>query len=73
VTDSLNDREDWSRDDWSMANCSIARTLEVIGTRSAFLLLREASHDVPAADIQVQAGPGAIPATDERPAASRGG
>jgi DNA-binding HxlR family transcriptional regulator len=43
VTDSLNDREDWSRDDWSMANCSIARTLEVIGTRSAFLLLREAS------------------------------
>ena len=43
MTDSVNDREDWSRDDWSMANCSIARTLEVVGTRSAFLLLREAS------------------------------
>jgi DNA-binding HxlR family transcriptional regulator len=30
------------RDAWSMENCSIARTFEVIGTRSAILVLREA-------------------------------
>ena len=30
------------RDAWSMENCSIARTLEIIGTRSAMLTLREA-------------------------------
>ncbi|MEU7824805.1 helix-turn-helix domain-containing protein [Catellatospora sp. NPDC049111] len=30
------------RDAWSMENCSIARTLEIIGTRSAMLVLREA-------------------------------
>ncbi|MEU8078795.1 helix-turn-helix domain-containing protein [Catellatospora citrea] len=30
------------RDAWSMENCSIARTLEMIGTRSAMLVLREA-------------------------------
>jgi len=31
-----------SRDRWSAANCSVARALEVVGTRSTFLLLREA-------------------------------
>ncbi|MFC7918027.1 winged helix-turn-helix transcriptional regulator [Streptomyces sp. NPDC057386] len=30
------------RDTWSMANCSIARTLEIAGTRAAMLILREA-------------------------------
>lgn len=30
------------RDAWSMANCSIARTLEIVGTRTALLILREA-------------------------------
>ncbi|GHF59890.1 winged helix-turn-helix transcriptional regulator [Streptomyces thermodiastaticus] len=30
------------RDAWSMANCSIARTLEIVGTRTAMLILREA-------------------------------
>src|SRR5262249_14670481 len=30
------------RDDWSMANCSIARTIEVVGTKSALLIMREA-------------------------------
>ncbi|MDJ0345867.1 helix-turn-helix domain-containing protein [Streptomyces sp. H10-C2] len=30
------------RDDWSMTNCSVARALEIVGTRSAMLILREA-------------------------------
>jgi DNA-binding HxlR family transcriptional regulator len=30
------------RDAWSMENCSIARTFEIVGTRSAMLVLREA-------------------------------
>jgi DNA-binding HxlR family transcriptional regulator len=30
------------RDAWSMANCSIARTLEIVGTRTALLIMREA-------------------------------
>ncbi|MGI5239246.1 winged helix-turn-helix transcriptional regulator [Dactylosporangium sp. CA-139066] len=30
------------RDGWSMDNCSIARTFEIIGQRSAILVLREA-------------------------------
>ncbi|SBT88132.1 transcriptional regulator, HxlR family [Streptomyces sp. DI166] len=30
------------RDTWSMANCSIARTLEIVGTRTALLIMREA-------------------------------
>jgi DNA-binding HxlR family transcriptional regulator len=30
------------RDAWSMANCSVARALEVVGTRSALLIMREA-------------------------------
>jgi DNA-binding HxlR family transcriptional regulator len=30
------------RDSWSMANCSIARALETVGTRSAMLVMREA-------------------------------
>ena len=30
------------RDTWSMANCSVARALEVVGTRSALLIMREA-------------------------------
>ncbi|WP_432827387.1 winged helix-turn-helix transcriptional regulator [Dactylosporangium sp. CA-092794] len=30
------------RDAWSMENCSIARAFELIGTRSAILVLREA-------------------------------
>ncbi|MEW2402562.1 helix-turn-helix domain-containing protein [Streptomyces sp. NPDC046862] len=30
------------REDWSMANCSIARALEVVGTRTALLIMREA-------------------------------
>lgn len=30
------------RDDWSMDNCSIARALDVLGARSALLILREA-------------------------------
>ncbi|MER6976503.1 winged helix-turn-helix transcriptional regulator [Streptomyces carpinensis] len=30
------------RDAWSMANCSIARTLEIVGTRAALLIMREA-------------------------------
>lgn len=30
------------RDSWSMANCSIAHALDVIGTRSALLIMREA-------------------------------
>jgi DNA-binding HxlR family transcriptional regulator len=32
------------RSGWSADRCSIARTLEVVGTRSAFLLLREAFY-----------------------------
>lgn len=31
-----------NRDGWSMANCSIARTLEVVGTRASVLIVREA-------------------------------
>jgi DNA-binding HxlR family transcriptional regulator len=31
-----------NRENWSTANCSIARTLEVVGTRAAVLILREA-------------------------------
>lgn len=31
-----------NRESWSSANCSIARTLDVIGTRAAVLILREA-------------------------------
>jgi len=31
-----------SRDAWSMENCSIARAFDVIGSRSAVLILREA-------------------------------
>ena len=30
------------RDGWSTANCSIARTLDIVGTRSAMLIMREA-------------------------------
>ncbi|GED90616.1 helix-turn-helix domain-containing protein [Streptomyces sp. 6-11-2] len=30
------------RDAWSMANCSIARTLEIAGNRTALLIMREA-------------------------------
>jgi DNA-binding HxlR family transcriptional regulator len=30
------------RDTWSASNCSIARTMEIVGTRSAMLILREA-------------------------------
>jgi DNA-binding HxlR family transcriptional regulator len=30
------------RDTWSTANCSIARTLEVVGTKTALLIMREA-------------------------------
>lgn len=37
MTDLLQDR-----DAWSMENCSIARAFEIIGTRSALLVLREA-------------------------------
>ena len=37
MSDLLEDR-----DAWSMANCSIARTLTVVGTRSALLIMREA-------------------------------
>ena len=31
-----------NRENWSTANCSIARTLDIIGTRAATLILREA-------------------------------
>jgi DNA-binding HxlR family transcriptional regulator len=31
-----------NRDAWSMANCSVARTLDVVGTRSTLLVMREA-------------------------------
>jgi DNA-binding HxlR family transcriptional regulator len=31
-----------SRETWSMANCPVAATLDVVGTRSAILFLREA-------------------------------
>ena len=37
MTDLLDER-----DDWSMANCSIARTLDIVGTKSAMLIMREA-------------------------------
>ncbi|MEV0408439.1 helix-turn-helix domain-containing protein [Actinoallomurus sp. NPDC050550] len=37
MSDLLEDR-----DAWSMANCSIARTLAVVGTKSALLIMREA-------------------------------
>ncbi|MEU6095032.1 helix-turn-helix domain-containing protein [Streptomyces sp. NPDC047079] len=37
MTDLLTER-----DTWSMTNCSIARTLEIVGTRTALLILREA-------------------------------
>jgi DNA-binding HxlR family transcriptional regulator len=30
------------RDAWSMTNCSIARTLEIVGNRTALLIMREA-------------------------------
>jgi DNA-binding HxlR family transcriptional regulator len=30
------------RDGWSMTNCSIARTLDIVGTKSAMLIMREA-------------------------------
>ncbi|MCM0677236.1 helix-turn-helix transcriptional regulator [Micromonospora phytophila] len=33
-------RED--RDAWSMTNCSIARTMDIVGSRSAMLIMREA-------------------------------
>src|ERR1700722_12395412 len=32
------------RQGWSAANCPIARTLDLVGTRSALLLLREAFY-----------------------------
>jgi DNA-binding HxlR family transcriptional regulator len=31
-----------ARDEWSTENCSIARAIEVVGTRSALLIMREA-------------------------------
>jgi DNA-binding HxlR family transcriptional regulator len=31
-----------TRDHWSMVNCSIARAVEIVGTRSAILVMREA-------------------------------
>lgn len=37
TTDAFPDR-----DAWNAGNCSLARTLEVVGTRSSLLLLREA-------------------------------
>ncbi|MFK0151593.1 winged helix-turn-helix transcriptional regulator [Streptomyces sp. NPDC090493] len=37
MTDLLQER-----DAWSMANCSVARTLEIAGTRTALLIMREA-------------------------------
>ncbi|MFD6193348.1 winged helix-turn-helix transcriptional regulator [Streptomyces sp. NPDC060275] len=30
------------RDAWSVANCSVARTLEIVGNRTALLVMREA-------------------------------
>lgn len=36
----MNDLLD-ERDTWSMDNCSIARALEIVGTRSALLIMRE--------------------------------
>lgn len=30
------------RDTWSSSNCSVARAMEIVGTRSAMLILREA-------------------------------
>jgi DNA-binding HxlR family transcriptional regulator len=30
------------RDEWSTANCSVARTLDIVGTKSAMLIMREA-------------------------------
>jgi DNA-binding HxlR family transcriptional regulator len=39
LADRLNPRESWTAD-----ACPIARTMEVVGTRSAFLLLREAFY-----------------------------
>ena len=32
------------RDAWSAANCSVGRALEVVGTRSAMLMMREAYY-----------------------------
>jgi DNA-binding HxlR family transcriptional regulator len=32
------------RTDWDMSRCSMARTLEVVGTRSALLMMREAFY-----------------------------
>ncbi|MEU6370098.1 helix-turn-helix domain-containing protein [Streptomyces sp. NPDC046931] len=37
MTDLLTER-----DTWSMTNCPIARTLEIVGTKTALLILREA-------------------------------
>jgi len=37
MTDLLDER-----DGWSMTNCSIARTLDIVGTKSAMLIMREA-------------------------------
>jgi DNA-binding HxlR family transcriptional regulator len=37
MTDLLDER-----DEWSAANCSIARTLDILGTKSALLIMREA-------------------------------
>ncbi|MET9273433.1 helix-turn-helix domain-containing protein [Kribbella sp. NPDC003557] len=37
MTDLLSHRETWS-----MANCSVAASIDVVGTRSAILILREA-------------------------------
>lgn len=31
-----------NRDGWSMANCSIARALDIVGTKSTMLIMREA-------------------------------
>ena len=39
LTGSLNPREGWTAD-----RCTIAKTLDVISTRSAFLILREAFY-----------------------------
>ncbi len=33
-----------SRDTWDMTGCSVARALDVVGTRSAMLILREAYY-----------------------------
>ncbi|HUB76587.1 MAG TPA: helix-turn-helix domain-containing protein [Solirubrobacteraceae bacterium] len=64
MTGALDPRGAWSAD-----RCTIARALEVVGTRSAFLLLREAFYGTARFDDFVRRAQLSPPVTSERLAA----